>query len=508
MTTGTTAGSPQVGSIAARAFVAGGLLTLLTARDLSPNVPLAGVVVLAALVLDRRHPLTLKNFFLAYSLLVFGVGGAVLDLAPDSVMADLFWYLVAFLAGYAVASLRMSHGTPAVAEAGPRVDVATAARAKVPPAAVEAAMLVIVGLYLAFLAIQLFRYGIVGYYRGQPLFEQFLTYGQASVGGGAEQIVRFLLRFGAVGLTVLYTQACFETPARIRYRYPLALLVLFPILTLRRYDAVVGAVTALAIYGCERRVAARQRQVGDEGAERPTVPSRPASRLMRATALGAAAVSAVFAAFTIGLLRQGFHVASTGGATADSGSLPILTSELSPVQAYGDIRANIGVLGHPRGRTIVLPLALKMVPRAWLPDKPLNSGAYYMSTVRPAEFEAGFALPPTFFGDAYLSFGLGGAMAACLLLGIAAARLDLAYKQTILPRLPLYLLIWANFFSIMRDPMSESLAGVLLTLAVWLLARRLLRTKVVSPDAEPAGGVPASPAPARISQRLRPEGLA
>ena len=70
-----------------------------------------------------------------------------------------------------------------------------------------------------------------------------------------------------------------------------------------------------------------------------------------------------------------------------------------------------------------LPFLLKVVPRSWYPSKPLNSGAYYMSTVRPAEWAAGYALPPTFFGDAYLSFGTRGAIVACLLLGMLATHL-------------------------------------------------------------------------------------
>ena len=487
-------GSAQVLSVAGRALGAGGLVTVMAAGHRAPNLALLAVLVVAALSFDGRHLLTLKNFFLAYALLVFGLGAGVLHLAPDSVFADLAWYVVAFLVGYAVGSLRT--GDPTDAGAGAERSAARSAdggraSGKVPPAAVEAALVVLIALNLAFLGLQLFRYGIVDYYRGQALLEQFLSYGQASAGGGAEQIVRFVLRFSAVGLIVLYAQACFAATTRIRYRYPVTLLVVLPILTLRRYDAVVGAVTALAIYGCERRVIARHRPSGDASSDLPAAPTRTRWGLSRAAALGAATVSAVLAALAIGLLRQGFHAETTPGAAADTGSLPILTSELSPVQAYGEIRANIAVLGHPRGRTIVLPLMLKMVPRAWFPDKPLNSGAYYMSTLRPAEFDAGFAIPPTFFGDTYLNFGFGGALAACLLLGAIAARLDRAYKDPIVSRLPVFLLVWANFFSIMRDPVSESLAGVLLTLAVWLVGRHLLRRRAETPAVEPRLPVPA-----------------
>ena len=203
--------------------------------------------------------------------------------------------------------------------------------------------------------------------------------------------------------------------------------------------------------------------------------------MTRTVAISAAVGAAVVAALLIGLLRQGFQPGATS-----VGALPILTSEIYPVQAYDEIKSNIGALGHPHGKTIVLPLLLKLVPRAWFPNKPLNSGAYYMSVVRPKEFAAGYALPPTFFGDAYLNFGLAGAFIGSLALGLIAGRLDLVYRNMHLSRIPVFLLLFANFYSIMREPLSESLAGILLTIAVWRVAGSLVRARPrVAPRAAP-----------------------
>ncbi len=189
-------------------------------------------------------------------------------------------------------------------------------------------------------------------------------------------------------------------------------------------------------------------------------------------------VLAVSSALFIADLRSRFTQTS---AQPSLTTLASLTSELSPVVAYGDIKANIGVLGHPHGRTILLPAIFKVVPRAWYPGKPQNSGAYYMSIVRPAEFRAGYALPPTYFGDAYLSFGFGGAVVMSMALGAFAAKLDVGYKRSHLRRLPWFLLIFANFYGILRYPISESLAGVLLTVLVWVVADRLLRPGEAAP---------------------------
>jgi hypothetical protein len=98
-----------------------------------------------------------------------------------------------------------------------------------------------------------------------------------------------------------------------------------------------------------------------------------------------------------------------------------------------------------------------------------------MSTLRGPEFDAGYALPPTFFGDAFLSFGFGGALAACFVLGLVAVRLDLAFKNGVLKSVPLFLIAFANFYSLLRDPLSESLAGILLTLLVWFVGGKALR---------------------------------
>jgi hypothetical protein len=115
--------------------------------------------------------------------------------------------------------------------------------------------------------------------------------------------------------------------------------------------------------------------------------------------------------------------------------VPLLTSEISPIQAYSEIKANRARLKRQHGRTIVLPIVFKVIPRGLFPNKPINTGAYFMSVVRPAEFAAGFALPPTLFGDAYVNFGMGGAVLACLLVGpVAAALVPHRLRQLLRPR--------------------------------------------------------------------------
>ncbi len=458
------------GILAARTLAAVGVGALLLAGGVR-STALVVLAVITVLAFDPRHLFSLKNFLLTYTILVFGVGGEFLHLTDRPIYVDIVAYTLVFLAAYAVASIP---GPASEGDTGGPIDGGRSpvGRGPLSLVALEYALLTLIGLNLAFLAFQFLKYGVLGYYQGQGLLDQALTYGKASGTGGAEQIIRFALSDGAVGLVILYVKACFESATPIRYRYPAALFVALPILSLSRFNAVVGAVTLLAIFACDRRLTARP-PLGS-GATSATPPVPAAHRVSRAALVMLGLVLAVATAAFVASIRGGF-TSKAGGVGSTPDTVAMFTSELSPVQAYGDIKANIGVLGHPHSKTIVLPLLLKIVPRAWYPNKPLNSGAYYMSTVRPAEWAAGFALPPTYYGDAYLNFGFVGALLAALLLGVVAARLDFGYRRVVIARIPWFLLAFANFYALMRDPVSDSLAGIALTLLVWAVGNRVFR---------------------------------
>ncbi|MDQ6614702.1 MAG: oligosaccharide repeat unit polymerase [Actinomycetota bacterium] len=460
------------GSLAARSLAAVGAGGLLLANHVN-SLPLILLIVVAVVATDIRHPLSLKNVLLVYVIMVFGVGGAVLHLTTQPIYRDVVAYTVAFLGGYTLASMSTArrHHHPERQPAG---------KGPLNLFALEHALVVLLGLNLLFVGYQFAKYGVAGYYQGQGLLNQALTYGQASSTGGLEQIVRFALTDGGIALAILYVKACFDSSTHIRYRYPALLFIGLPVLSLSRSTAVNGALIVLAIYACDRRLSARRTSAAgplpDAVMSAPTAAAaRDAPvRVSRMAMILLGLVLAVATAAFVGSIRSGF-VNKSGTVGSKPGFVTMLSSELSPVQAYGDITANIDVLGHTHGRTIVFALLLKVVPRAWYPNKPLNSGAYYMSIVRPAEWAAGYALPPTYWGDLYISFGYAGAVLGSIVLGVAAARIDRAYRDAILHRVPWFLLIFANFYAVLRDSLSESLAGILLTLLVWAVANRVFR---------------------------------
>lgn len=426
---------------------------------------LIGATVL--LTADIKSPMTLKNYFLAYVALVFGLGGGILHLTSEPYLNEIFAYTAAFLVGYWLFGLSLNR--PEFNPEPPQD------RLKIPT--IEGAISLVVCLSFLFLVYQISGYGLAGYYRGQALHDQFVNYGKGDTVGGIEQLIRFALTYSAAALVILYVWACKLAGTRILYRFPVVALVVTPALSLRRYDAIVGGLTLLAILSYERTIARagtrelrRTSAAKRSGSGRPAPSERGHVRTGIRVAMAFAFLFALATALFVGNLRRSFTTNSS-----DISFTTMATSELTPVAAYTDIRSNIYQLGHPHGRTIVLPLVLKVVPRGWFPDKPLNSGAYAMSIVRTEEFAAGYALPPTYFGDVYLNFGFSGALLLCWALGAVCARLDAGYRRGSLTQMPAFLVVFSAFLPILRNPLSESLFQLIATLTLFAIAKRLWR---------------------------------
>lgn len=436
-----------------------------------------GTALGAGLVLitfDKRHPLSLRNFFVLYTVALFCVGVPLFRL-KSSLYGDMVVFVLVFLSGYAVSSARRTqHSDARTTPVGRLPAVHSWDRVRL----LEELMLVAAGLQVLLLAVNISKYGVGGFYNGQALVDQLSTYGKASVSGGLTQIVTFLVKYSTIALIIVYVHICIQAGIKIRYRYLLFLLVGMPILSLARSDALHGTGLIIVINATARRIGARAdaaRETSTEAgnADPPRFGPRPRLAPRRTFAITAMTVMAILAALVIGGLRQNALTPDVASSPLRQ-SVPLLQSEFTPIQAYSDIKDNSQLLKRQRGATIVLPLIFKVLPRGIFPGKPINSGAYFMSVVRPIEFAAGFAIPPTLFGDAYLNFGAGGAVLASLLVGLVAARLDVAYKEARLSRVPWFLIVYANFYALVRSPLSETLAGVLLTAGAWAILSHLL----------------------------------
>ena len=131
------------------------------------------------------------------------------------------------------------------------------------------------------------------------------------------------------------------------------------------------------------------------------------------------------------------------------------------------------------GYTIIAPLLTKPLPRNWFLDKPLNSSAYYMKTYRQSEFDAGFMLAPSIFGDIYFNFGYIGCIVLCFLLGILFNFFDVTlFGHSLMfdsSRSLSYLMIFYNSsYSFLRNNLADSTFAILITILMYEFSKAYL----------------------------------
>jgi hypothetical protein len=481
------------------------LVALAVTGTVDVFVMVAGLICIATI--DLAHPLCLKNYFLAYAMLIFGVGGLYFARGDLIISLDLLLYVSVFVASYSVVS---------------RFAPSVRAKPVSTPGSAESAVanwllwLVLAG-WVFLLVAQVAAYGASGFYSGEALADRIARYGHADFVNGLVSVFEQGLSIVTLATAAYYIDVCVRREAQPNYWRLALIFLVMPIFLLRRADNAIGTLFLLAA----QPVAARMR-----GA-RYSLPS--AAPLIAGSVLLSLASSVV-----IGSLREvavapptpspvaterPTPVASAtarpgaSGPTAASSSpvatpsltptpvpSPLVTlertdrmlrSELSPIAAYRDIREHPTDFGYRLGSTIIPPLVLKVAPRSWFPDKPISSSAYYMMQRDPGSLAAGYLLPVTIFGDALLNFGYAGALAAAGILGLVAGRLDRSMRLSAIGDLPAFLIIYYNFYTLLRNDLANSLAVILLTAVVFVALRQshvlihLVRRRSLSTGATP-----------------------
>ena len=439
----------------------------------------------AAVALDLQHPFSLRNFFFAYVLLLFGVGGQYF--APDdlTLSVDLLLFLAFFAFAYAIARLLLPRHANVIDRTGKSVTL-------------PSVLLICVSLgWAALLAAQIGIYGMKGFYAGEGLADRITKYGRPDFLTGLQSIIEQGLSIVTVASVVMYVQSRVNSGKRPNYFLLSLPLVVAPVLLLRRYDFAVGLLLILAIQPIAARLC---------GVRYSILASAP----LIAGSLGLAFAVSVM----VGSLRES-ALASPPNAVASPTAAPAASptgssteepvahvspdglepssllkdlqtlmteqrllgpvySEMSPITGYRDIREHPNDFTYKLGTTILPPLVARIVPRSWFPAKPVSSGAYYNETRTPEAFAAGYALPVTVFGDALLNFGYLGALAAAAVLGVIAGRLDRVFDATTSRGLPMFLIVFYGFYSLLRTDLANSVSVIVLTTLTFVVLRRLL----------------------------------
>jgi oligosaccharide repeat unit polymerase len=132
-------------------------------------------------------------------------------------------------------------------------------------------------------------------------------------------------------------------------------------------------------------------------------------------------------------------------------------------------------LEYQYGYTYVAGLLL-LVPRSIFPDKPLPSTGIFTEAFWPAAWrDLGTTLPPGVFGEAYMNFGVYGAIGAGLIAGYVMGRVHKRYKQN--PNSDMALVYYAIMVASMLHFFRGELASVAYLVFSMALPCRVLMTK-------------------------------
>lgn len=408
------------------------------------NVAMIFGIILVLAGFEARNPFLLKNLFLLYTFILFGVAGQYFFPGETDLLWDMDAFLLAFLIGYFL--LEWNRRSASISTDAPIafLNVAT----------IELVMIFYCITRLCMLAYEVYTYGFGSYYSGASLVEAFESYGRADFSLGLLTIAKQFMVVLNISLLVLYVSSCSSAGRRIRYSIVVFMTVVLPMLLLQRSNLTLGCLLLFMIAVWDKR---------------PEFSVGIYARIV------VVLLFVVSAGVGIGILRDNALNSDSEGVSADlPGITRVISGEFTPIVAYEEIKTNIDYLEYQNGNTILLTMLYKLTPRSWTPDKPTSSGGFFMENMYPAAAAAGYFISTSIFGDMYLNFGLLGVVIFCFLLGAFSARMDSIFIEHDIGGLPTFLIVYYYYYVLLRGDLQGSLSLVILTAAVYLFLKRPL----------------------------------
>ncbi|MHB8688600.1 MAG: O-antigen polymerase [Candidatus Dormibacteraceae bacterium] len=388
----------------------------------------------------------LRNWYIAYVVFVFIVGGHLLWPHPDALVIDAVLYIAVFLLGYRLwGRRRLTSNLP---------------RARTRLVVLIRLLVILILARLGLVAYQvLFVYGFTSYVAGGALVGQIQSYGRVDVSTGWYVVISNVLDLSTIAACAYYVRECLARRYTPSLRLIAGLVVGVPILELQRSSVLFGIAFLSVTYIFTARI--RGEKVGS-----------------KVVVAALAAVLALGAATYVGLLRQAALAPASVSGRLGTRAFSLVESEMSPILVYATFRSDVGrVINYQYGGPILGPLAFKLVPRNWYPNKPTNSAAFYALYYEPAAFASGFAIAPTLWGALYLNFGYLGTVLGSFLLGVLTARLDRIYLEGRVEEIGWLLIFYYNYYSLLRDDISNVLSVLLITGVVFMVIQWTLRAR-------------------------------
>jgi oligosaccharide repeat unit polymerase len=397
---------------------------------------------------DFTYYLGIKNIFLGYTFLIFDFAGcSYFYPKSNELFIDMIIYLIAFKIG-SISYISKSKTSKTVKYKDGNSELNDAVLKRI-----EYSLLLPFVTRIALLFYNISKVGLVNFFAGQGLANKIESYGQENFQQGLDTIVTNLESSFTTALIVLYISTCLRMKKKVNYRFPVILMVFLPLISLQRSSVIFGLLFLLmTLYFENKRGLILKIMIG--------------------------LFVSILVGTSIGALRDS---SLSGSKSSNSSSDPweFIYGELSPITAYQEIKESVVKNGYQYGYTIVAPLITKPLPRNWFIDKPLNSSAYYMKTYRQAEFDAGFMLAPSIFGDMYLNFGYIGCVLMCIVLGylfkifdytLFGNPLTLSSSQVI----PYLMIFYNSFYAFLRNNLADSIFTILLTIALHKVTKKLM----------------------------------
>lgn len=401
-------------------------------------------------LINIEQPFVLKNFFIIYSAIFFSIGGYFF-FPEKHLYIDMLIYICSFLTGYSFSFYKESN-------------FSVKDKITLPIEITKKYIIFIIFIISTILIVNIIMAGGLSSYYSKDFFSERLeNYGKKDFSSGLNTIISFTFSISNICFIAIYVDSAFQAKKKINYWYLIYLLLLYPLLSLSRATFVFGILTLIYIYS-----------VDDD---------RKGIFNKKLILTGFIALSLLMlVVIGIGTIRQEkFNDSGKGNIDLQAnnkGSIFIF-GELVNIKAYQWIKEETEKNGYQYGKTMFAPFILKMVPRSWYPDKPINSGAYFSEKDDPESYYSGFMIPSSFFGDAYLNFGLLGTIIFCVILGYVFGILDKNYIKGNMQYLTSNIIVYYYFYPLIRDELSDAFFLIAMSLFIITLLNRFLKNQSI-----------------------------
>lgn len=299
------------------------------------------------------------------------------------------------------------------------------------------------------------KVGFINFYTGKLLVESISMYGKENVAATLMNMISIIINTSLQALIIYYIAICIYSKFRIKTSYLVLIYVLFPLISLSRSGFIFGLLFVLFVNFLIKG-------------------SVSFTKIMISIIL------IIFIGTFFGVIREN-RIKDVQVNYLDNFGEKIATmirGELSPIVAYSEIKENIEILDYKYGKTVLLPLIFKPIPRSIWPKKPYNTSGYYMFKLHPESASKGFFIAPSIFGDIFLNFGYFGCIIFTFTFGILISYFDNKLKKLkegkiAFKKIGFLLILFLSFYGVLRNNLPESLFSIFSIYIIFYLLDRV-----------------------------------